>query len=137
MIDHHLKQIFDSAKSKSYQVRWDDSLKKVPSRITRKIPTERAFAAVGKVDGSGTVMLCGGLDKSSIAVATCDKYTRTVWQGAEPMLHARAKMAYSSDGQRMYVAGGLGASGSPIDSVEMYEIGSWTARKSLPSGTSG
>ena len=62
---------------------------------------------------------------------------RTLWHKAEPMANARAKMAYFSDGQRMYVAGGLGASGSPIDSLEMYEIGTWTARKRLPSATSG
>ena len=65
------------------------------------------------------------------------KMRRTLWQNAEPMSKARAKMAYYSDGQRMYVAGGLGASGSPIDSVEVYETGAWTARESLPSATSG
>ena len=62
---------------------------------------------------------------------------RTLWRSAEPMLNARAKMAYFSDGQKMYVAGGLGASGGPIDSVEVYETGTWTARESLPSATSG
>lgn len=53
------------------------------------------------------------------------------------MLNARAKMAYFSDGQKMYVAGGLGASGGPIDSVEVYEIGRWTTKMSLPTATEG
>ena len=126
------------------------------------MPTERVFPAVGKVDGHGAVLVCGGLDASSFAVASCDKYTRqttffseswftsitmlfffkfkiqrTLWQKAEPMLNARAKMAYFSDGQKMYVAGGLGASGGPIDSVEVYEIGRWTTKMSLPTATEG
>lgn len=65
------------------------------------------------------------------------KIQRTLWQKAEPMLNARAKMAYFSDGQKMYVAGGLGASGGPIDSVEVYEIGRWTTKMSLPTATEG
>ena len=40
------------------------------------MPTERVFAAVGKVDDNAAVLVCGGLDASGVAVAACDKYTR-------------------------------------------------------------
>ena len=53
------------------------------------------------------------------------------------MLSARAAAAHFSDGQRMFVAGGIGGAGDPLDSVEVYEGGAWAARARLPSATKG
>ena len=59
------------------------------------------------------------------------------WREADPMLSARAAAAHFSDGQKMYVAGGIGGDGAPVDSVEVYEGGAWSAKARLPSATSG
>lgn len=104
------------------------------------VPVQRAMSA----SWQGNPVVLGGMTANDVVTPRVWRVVNSRWVEMPPLLVPRASAAAATIGDRIVVAGGVGADGAPLRSTEIFDGTAWkpgadmpTARSDLAGATDG